>query len=483
MKERILIQGTVSEVFFPNKGKVIPTEKQPPLPEADFLNGIRYKAPSENAGPFYIKNVLPGQTVLASLGSKGKRSREGYLLQTVAPAPYEIDAACPHAGICGGCRYQTVPYERQLAWKDHQVHELLRDIPGIVSVIADGRWLPIQPSPLSLEYRNKMEFSFGDAYKDGPLTLGLHKQGAFHDIVATPGCRLVHPDLRKILVQTANHFRAEGATYYHTHTHEGWLRHLVLRRSFQTGGILVNLVTSSQAALPLDGWVDALLRLPLEGGRITGILHTVNDTMGDVVQKDSMDLLYGCDTLTESLLGLTFAISPFSFFQTNSLGAEELYRIVRRMAGDVSRQHVFDLYCGTGTIAQIIAAAGAAQVTGIELVEEAAEAARRNAARNALEHCSFLAGDVLNLVGSLPDKPDLIILDPPRDGCHPKALPKILAFAPDRFIYVSCKPTSLARDLPFFLEAGYQVQEVQCCDMFPMTPGVETVVSLTKAAQ
>lgn len=475
MKERILVQGTVSEVAFPNKGKVVPTPEQPPLPEADFLGGIRYRAPSEAQGPFYVKNVLPGQTILASLGMKGKRSREGHLLSVTAPAAYETPALCPHASVCGGCRYQTVPYALQLQWKEQQVHRLLQDIPGI----AEANWTPICPSPLPFEYRNKMEFSFGDTYKGGPLTLGLHKQGAFHDIVDTADCRLVHSDMRRILQTSGEYFRTAGASYYNTHTHEGWLRHLVLRRSFSTGEILINLVTSSQDALPLEPWVKQLTQLSLEGS-VAGILHTLNDTLGDVVQKDALHLLYGRDTLTESLLGLRFVISPFSFFQTNSLGAAKLYDIVRRMAGDVSRQRIFDLYCGTGTIAQVLAAAGAAEVTGIELVAEAAEAARINAEANGLTNCAFLAGDVLRLTESLPGQPDLIVLDPPRDGCHPKALPKILSFGPRCFIYVSCKPTSLARDLPAFIEAGYRVTDVQCCDMFPMTPGVETVVRLER---
>ena len=476
MKERVLLQGTVSEVFFPNKGKVIPTVDQPPLPEADFLNEIRYKAPSEPHGPFYVKNVLPGQTLLASLGSRGKKSREGRLLKLVSPAPYETEPACPHAGPCGGCRYQTVPYELQLEWKDAQVSRLLEAVPEAAQALRR----PIAPSPLTLEYRNKMEFSFGDSCKGGPLTLGLHREGAFHDIISTPSCRLIHPDMRAILAATEDFFRSAGATYYNTHTHEGWLRHLVLRRSFSTGEILVNLVTSSQPGTDLAPWCERLLALPCEGS-VCGILHTVNDSLGDVVQKDELTLLFGRDYLTEELLGLTFRISPFSFFQTNSAGAGQLYQIVRRMAGDLSHQHVFDLYCGTGTIAQILAKAGAERVTGIELVEEAAAAARRNAEANGLTNCDFLAGDVLKLVDGLSYKPDLIILDPPRDGCHPKALPKILAWQPERFIYVSCKPTSLVRDLPFFLEAGYEIREIQCCDMFPMTPGVETVCLLSKS--
>ena len=240
----------------------------------------------------------------------------------------------------------------------------------------------------------------------------------------------------------------------------------------------MNLVTSSQGVLDEEAFVQTILSLPLEG-KVTGILHTVNDSLADVVKPEQVYLLYGENFLTERLLGLTFRLSAFSFFQTNTRGAERLYETIRNLAGEVGHKTVFDLYCGTGTIAQIMAGAGAGKVLGIELVEEAVRAAEENARLNGLENCSFLAGDVLKLVDTLQEKPDLIILDPPRDGIHPKALPKILAYAPEQFIYVSCKPTSLVRDLPAFLEAGYRVETVQCVDMFPGTVHVETVALLS----
>ncbi len=484
MKNRVLIQGTVSELYFPNSAKVIPDYPQPldpasyrePGTEADSVQKeFCYCAPGPNHGPFFLKDVLPDQKVIASLGTKGKSGRVGHLLELVSRAPYEIEAPCPHADICGGCRFQNVPYEWQLSWKDEQVHRLLADISGI----DEAQWQPIIPSPLSLGYRNKMEFSFGDAEKNGPLTLGLHRRAAYHDIIETPRCLLVHPDLGRILDYTGRYFREAGATRHSTYSHDGFLRHLVLRRSFMNGEVLVNLVTSSQTDADIAPWLEGLFALPLEGS-IAGVLHTLNDAPGDCVISDRTDLLWGRDFLTEELLGLRFRISPFSFFQTNTKGAERLYSLVRELAGNVSDRTVFDLYCGTGTIAQVMAAAGARSVYGIELVEEAVEAARENAELNGLTNCRFYAGDVLRLVDTLPDKPDLIILDPPREGIHPRALEKILAFAPESFIYVSCKPTSLARDLPVFTDAGYRVRAVRCCDMFPMTAGVETVALLTK---
>ncbi len=467
-KEPIYREGIVTDVAFPNRGIMqAAVEESAAVPFTQQTH-----VPTQT---IHVKGALPGQTVRVTVGRTGKRRREGRLQEVLVPAPYEIEAPCPHASICGGCCYQTVPYDLQLNWKEQQVRKLLEP------VLADSTpvWEPIVPSPLVEGYRNKMEFSFGDEVKNGPLTLGLHKRGAFHDIVPTPQCRIVHPDMAQILSATQQFFQASGASHYNTYTHEGFLRHLVLRRSFLNGQILVNLITTSTDTQELSTWIDCLLALPLEGS-ICGILHTTNDRQADVVQSDSFDVLYGQASLTEFLLGLTFEIFPFSFFQTNSKGAERLYSVVRDFAGDVSGAEVFDLYCGTGTIAQILAGAGAASVTGIEIVEEAVDAARINAGLNHLDNCHFIAGDVLKQIDTLTTRPDLVILDPPRDGIHPKALPKILQFAPERFIYVSCKPTSLVRDLPFFREAGYEIRKIRTVDMFPFTYHVETVVLMSK---
>ncbi len=482
MKERVLIQGIVSEVTFPCKGKLMPTEDQPPIPEADSAAGILYVAPKKQYGPMNVKNLLPGQTWLASTGQGGRKAKECRPIKLVKKAGYEIEPPCPHADPekegCGGCLYQTVPYEMQAEWKERMVKDLLAPVPGV----SEAQWLPIVKSPASVAYRNKVEFSFGDEFKGGPLTLGMHKRGAFHDIVSTPDCVLVHEDVRVIAAETERFFREAGLKQYSTYTGEGVLRHLVMRRSYGGGGILVNLVTTSQMdQYPelLEAWKQAVLSCKIEGS-LAGILHTTNDSVADVVQADRLDVLYGKPELTEELLGLSFRIFPFSFFQTNTKGAEKLYSIVREFAGNVSQKEVFDLYCGTGTIAQIMAAAGAKKVSGIEIVAEAVDAARENATLNHLDNCTFIAGDVLKEVEKLEGRPDLIILDPPRDGIHPKALPKLLQFAPKQFIYVSCKPTSLVRDLPAFVEAGYRIEKIQACDMFPMTPHTETVVSMTR---
>jgi len=223
-----------------------------------------------------------------------------------------------------------------------------------------------------------------------------------------------------------------------------------------------------------------LLSLKLDG-KIVGILHTKNDSVADVVKSDETVILYGQDYFYEELLGLKFKISQFSFFQTNSLGAEVLYNTAREYIGELGDREkvVFDLYSGTGTIAQLMAPV-AKKVIGVEIVEEAVEAAKKNAALNGLSNCEFIAGDVLKVLDDIEEKPDMIILDPPRDGIHPKALPKIIHYGVDRIVYISCKPTSLVRDLEVFLENGYMVERAVAVDQFPWTANCETVCLLSK---
>ena len=469
MKKGDLVQGRIEKIDFPNRGIMT-------------VDGER----------IVLKNTIPGQLVQAVVTKKRKGKCEGRVLEVLEKAPAEkTEGTCRHFPDCGGCIYQSLPYEEQRKIKENQVLELLH------SVCPEGsfQWQGVKASPAPYAYRNKMEFSFGDAWKGGPLALGMHKRGSFYDIVTTENCRIVHPDFGKILEATREYFAERSVPFYKKLQHTGYLRHLLVRRAVKTGEILVDLVTSTQlewileGAEPntdagkeeealLEGWAHLLEELPLEG-KLTGILHTQNDSLADVVQSDRTDVLYGQDYFYEELLGLRFKITPFSFFQTNSLGAEVLYDTVRSYIGETKDKVVFDLYSGTGTIAQLLAPV-ARSVTGVEIVPEAVKAAEENAAMNGLENCHFLAGDVLKVVDELTEKPDLIVLDPPRDGIHPKALPKIIDFGVNRIVYVSCKPTSLVRDLGPLMEAGYRVVKMCGVDMFPFTANCETVVLLSK---
>ena len=470
MKKGQIIEGMVERVEFPNKGIVR----------------------TEDGGRVIVKNAVPGQKVSASINKVRKGKCEGRLLEVLErSAKEQPEAACIHAGECGGCTYQTLPYEEQLAMKASQVKKLIDDV--IVPENTDYEFLGIKASPRQQEYRNKMEFSFGDAYKGGPLALGMHKRGSFYDIVDVPECRIVDDDFHTVLTVTLDYFKERNLPYYHKLRHTGYLRHLLVRKAVKTGEILVDLVTTTQIAeggeeALLAGWKDVLCAAAYQG-TLTGVLHTRNDSVADTVTNEGTDVLFGQDYFYEELLGLRFQITPFSFFQTNSLGAEVLYETAREFIGDALAggtdadvaEHgkvVFDLYSGTGTIAQMLAPV-AKEVIGVEIIPEAVEAARENARLNSLTNCEFIAGDVLKVIDEIEEKPDYIVLDPPRDGIHPKALEKIIRYGVPQMVYISCKPTSLARDLEVLQARGYEVKKVCCVDMFPATVHVETVVLLS----
>ena len=416
------------------------------------------------------------------------------------------EALCPHFEKCGGCTLQKISYEKQLEIKSSEVCSLIfaaeevsaaeetssAEAASETEEISTTRaasaktFEGILPSPLQEGYRNKMEFTFGDEYKGGPFALGLHMRGSFMNIVNITDCHLVHDDMNVIRNATRGFF----AEYYdkgilsfrNNKTRSGYLRHLLLRRAGSTGEILAALVTTSQTSgfeseeIMLKKFKDALLNLRING-KIVGILHIVNDAISDVVQSDRTDILYGRDYVFEELLGLRFKVSVFSFFQTNTKGAEILYSKAREYARD-AHGLLFDLYSGTGTIAQLMSEA-VDKVIGVEIVEEAVEAARENARLNDIENVSFIASDVFKALDQLP-VPDSLILDPPREGIQPKALGRILNYNVENIVYVSCNPKSLAADLKSFYLAGYKAAKVCCVDMFPQTGHVETVVLLSK---
>ena len=422
-----------------------------------------------------VKNAVPGQKVQAQVFKKRGSGVEARLQEVIERSPLERETGmCSHYALCGGCTYQTMRHEEELRLKERQVKRLLEN-----AGICVQSWEGIVPAPSETGYRNKCEFSFGDEEKDGDLALGMRKRMSYYEVVTLKDCNIVDADYLRIIEGTLQFFQERKVPFYHKARHDGSLRHLVVRKGAATGEILINLVTSSEVPFSVEEFKDMLLGLELDGS-VCGILHSVNDGLADVVKSDEMRLLYGRDFFMEKLFDLEFKVSVYSFFQTNSAGAEKLYSIVKEFAGDVADKTVFDLYCGTGTIGQIMAEAGSKKVIGIELIEEAVVAANENAKRNHLENCTFLAGDVLKMVDELKERPDLIIVDPPRDGIHPKAIGKIIAFGAPEIVYVSCKPTSLARDLEIFQQEGYQVERVKLMDMFPRTVHVETIVLLSK---
>ncbi len=463
MKKGQVLEGIVERVAFPNKGIVS-------------VEGEEQKV--------IVKNAIEGQKIRFSINKKRKGKAEGRLLEVIEKSPLQTEEECAYFGKCGGCMYQGVPYQEQLRIKETQVKNLLTPVLQNAGYELDEIFEGVKESPRCLAYRNKMEFSFGDEIKDGPLSLGMHKRGSFHDIVTVDGCRIVDEDYSKILRGVLDFFTEHQVPFYHKMSHVGYLRHLLVRKAVKTGEILIDLVTTTQ---PIEGadtkellseMAATICALKLEG-TVVGILHTENDSVADAVINEHTELLYGQDHFEEELLGLQFSISPFSFFQTNSLGAEVLYETAREYVADAGNgKIVYDLYSGTGTIAQILAPV-AKEVIGVEIIEEAVEAAKENAKRNRLGNCEFLAGDVLKVLDDIEQKPDFIVLDPPRDGIHPKALEKIISYRVEKMVYISCKPTSLARDLEVLLARGYEAERICCVDMFPQTTGIETVVLLS----
>ncbi len=564
MKKGDIIEGVIEEYSFPNKGSFIYKEE---------VNGETIER------KVVVKDALPGQTVKARVIKKKQGRAEARLLDVKKKSPLETKKPmCNHFYQCGGCTYQTLPYTGQLKLKENMVKGVLGNVIDFGDSDSETgnplpkiKWDGISGSPDQFRYRNKMEFTFGDEEKDGPLTLGLHRKNSTHDIIPIDSCAIVSPAWNMIVKYTQDFYRKLGVPHYNSFTHKGVLRNLVIRQSATDGSILVNLVTTTHHSidentrnipwnekrsetvdeLHLPEYVAGLLSIGMpepvgldaytshgyekiktgkkivrdtkgkfqrvEGSmyddvgngefeslsfynRIAGVLYTECDTMADAIIPDSVTLLYGEDFLMEEVLGLKFKISPFSFFQTNTKGSEVLYSKVREYVlealaggapepgentGDFETVNekktgvIYDLYSGTGTIAQLMSPV-ADKVYGIEIIEEAVKAAEENAKLNGLTNCKFIAGDVLKKLDELEEKPDLIILDPPRDGVNPKALTKILSYGVDNLVYISCKPTSLARDLEIFEANGYVPVRGCAVDMFPNTQHCEVVVSMSR---
>ena len=466
MKNRDIASAVIESVDYPNKG--------------------RFHVP-ETGQTGTVKNTIPGQKVLFRVFKNKHHRVEGHLLEVLERSPLETRKSfCDHFGACGGCLYQMVPYEKQLALKEEQVRKLLDPVLDPDSVY-DG----IKGSSCEMPYRNKMDFSFGNETIDGPLTVGMHRMRTRYTVLDAETCCLAHSDLTAISTCIRDYGREKELPFYNKLSHIGYLRYLMLRRSETTGEILVAIATSSQLEHDYRELVSRLLSLPLEG-KIAGIFHVLDDRYGDALMPDETICLYGQDYFYEQLFDLRFKVTLYSFFQTNTKGAEVLYDQVRsymRMwtgrdrsgvsQASLKKPVLYDLYCGTGTIGQILASE-ASRVYGVEIIEDAVEAARKNAAMNGLTNCVFLAGDVPEVLPTLPEKPDYLVLDPPREGIHPSAIKEILSYEVPELIYISCKASSFIRDMQYLKEGGYRIKRWTLVDMFPETCHVETVVLLTR---
>lgn len=448
MRNKINAELEITAMEYPNKG-------------VGFFEGKKV----------YVKHSIPGQTVSVNIGRK-KKCMEGNLSFILKKAPYEIEPSCKNFGICGGCAYQNITYEKEIAHKESLALKLLEE-----NNIDGFDYLGITPSPMEQGYKNKMELSFGDFIKDGVLEVGMRKRNSHYEVVTPEGCNIIDGDYKKIIMIILDFFRKSGERFHHKVTREGSLRNLIIRKGAFTGEIMVNIVTSSSLKIKLEPLCSILTELNLSG-KMCSILHTICDSLADAVKPEKITCLFGRDFIYENLLDLRFKITPFSFFQTNSYGAEKLYKTVQEFVNETGAETVYDLYCGTGAISQLISGI-ARKVTGVEIVPEAVVAARENAEQNGITNCSFICGDVLEILTTLEGKPELIILDPPREGVHPKAIKKLIDANPENIIYVSCNPVTLARNLTEFTLSGYKTEKLKLCDMFPRTYHVECVVLLT----
>lgn len=385
------------------------------------------------------------------------------------------EAVCVHDEFCGGCIYQGMSYEEQLAVKEKEVLELL-EAKKITPEVYGG--IEGCPEESRYRYRNKMEYTFGDFVKDGPLCLGMHKKKNFMSIVTVDQCQLVDEDYNKILHFTLDFATERGYKHYNKKSHKGLLRNLLIRKGVRTKELLINIITSTEEGFDEEAFVEGLHSLDLDN-EIVGILRTFNDNLADKVTCEELKILEGRDYYMDEILGLKFKVSAFSFFQTNVEAVERLYKQAIDLIDDFSGKKAFDLYCGTGTISQVLALK-AKEVFGVEIVEEAVEAAKVNAGLNNLDNCKFIAGDVFEVLEKTSDKPDVIVVDPPRVGMSLKAVDKIVSYGVDQIVYVSCNPKTLVINLQQYEYNGYKVKYLKAFDNFSWTKHIECIALLEK---
>lgn len=429
-----------------------------------------------------LRRVVPGERVLAEVHWRRRNLLGAGVVERLERSPHAAEPRCAHFESCGGCSFQSLGYAAQLAGLQALVARAFRNA-------GFGEELEIAPVEGAREvygYRNKMEFTFSNRRwiergepegAPADFALGLHAPGMHSKVIDVGACPIQPEPLSRILGTLRAEARARSLEPWDQRTHTGLLRHAVLRSSRASGEILVDLVTSSDAPELVRPYAEAVLARHPE---ITTFVQNVNTRKAQTAQGEREHVLHGPGSIVERLLGLSFAISANSFFQTNSAQAERLFTLVREAAGTRGGELVHDLYCGTGTIALVLAAQ-AREVVGFELAPSSVADARANAARNGLENVRFVEGDVLASLAAVTEKPDVCVVDPPRAGLHPKLLPVLAALAPRRIVYVSCNPLSGARDARALVAAGYRVARVQPVDLFPHTPHVESVFALERA--
>jgi 23S rRNA (uracil1939-C5)-methyltransferase len=440
----------------------------------------------EDGKVLFVENAIPGDVVNVRVTKEKKNWAEGKVMQLLTPSPDRIEPFCQHFGVCGGCKWQMLPYELQLKYKQQQVHDQLQRIGQV-------EFPPLQTivgSPRERYYRNKLEFTFSSQrYRttaelkaaDGAdlpqePALGFHAPGLFDKVVPIFTCYLQEDPTNLLLNTLREYTETNDLPYYDFKNHQGWLRNIIFRKA-RTGEILINLVIHHEDK---KNRIALLEELKAKITGITSLNYTINPKMNDSIYDLDVICYDGKPYIEETLEDFRFKISPKSFFQTNTYQAEALYRLTREFAGLTGTETLYDLYCGTGSIG-IFCSKGAKKVIGIEVVEDAVRDAYENAAMNGLEHCKFYAGDVAAICTDAffeeHGKPDVIITDPPRAGMHEKLVQQILKMRAPKVVYVSCNPATQARDLQL-LDAAYKVTRLQPVDMFPHTHHIENIALL-----
>ncbi len=438
----------------------------------------------------FVDHGLPGQRLRVRLTRKKATYAEAAVMQVLEQSPDYVAPRCRHFGLCGGCRWQDLDYAAQLHWKRQHVLESLAQEVGLREVAV----APTTPSPAIWYYRNKMEFTFAPrpwlpaaawAAAAHPTrlsaALGLHVPGSFQRVFDVEECYLQSPQTGPILAAIRRLVHTSGQPAYDTRQHQGFWRFVVLREAKRRGDQLLWLITTSRGDHRAVDALAAELRQAFPA--LTTLVHAISDQKAQVAQGDQGRVLWGPGYLEEEVCGRRFRISPASFFQTNTAATEGLYQAVREMAALTGRETVWDLYCGTGSIALSLADQ-ARRVVGFELLEAAIQDAYVNARLNGVDNCQFIAGDLkdcLRQAMASPHftRPEVVITDPPRAGMHPQVIQALLELAPQKIIAVSCNPATLARDLAR-LQTGYTVTQLLPCDLFPHTPHIECVVRLEK---
>ena len=428
----------------------------------------------------FVKGGVPGDRIKAKIYKKKKDYAEAGLVELISASPDREDAPCPYFGYCGGCQWQNVAYEKQLEFKREHVQEPLERIGGIKDVTVH----PVIPSENRFAYRNKMEFSFSDRRwylpeeldmrKDkAEIALGLHVPGTYQKVIDIEACLLQQETGNQILNMVREYVKCSGIPVYGLKSHQGFWRFLMIRYSVAFDEWMVNLVTSEAKLEWVQPLADLLVR---KFKRIKTVVNNINSRGASIAIGEKELVLYGDGYIRERIGAFTFEISANSFFQTNSRGAEQLYETMAAYAEIEGSETVLDLYSGTGTI-PIFLANKVQAVTGIEISRSATTDAVKNAKDNRLENCRFICGDIREKLADITFKPDLLIIDPPRAGMHKDVLAGAMALSPEKIIYISCNPATLARDLSEMASA-YEVIEIQPVDMFPHTYHIEAVAKL-----